>query len=703
MTPMLHASIGTAQSIFFEAGNVTMTQSFSDTPPTDLTELIEHTALFVNADSYVISSDQQNYIRFFDTFTKHITEVALGTRRVVQITLNALVEQIPESDFEVLGKGMRRYIGSADCSVQCVLADGSVWNHTYHRPAERNKKILHATSEFDTFFQRVNGLPAVERIIASNNNDYINHAQNTVVRFITHTKQLCHVTSYTNGTVTWEKLKQLDHAPYEQLTVQHLSKTCTAFYITDGRVKTLDPDEQDLLPQYIQALSNVIQIESIRHMSKFSWYVLTSDQRLHVILPNAHWFENFEEGDFEIISSEPAIACTGVTQATQLYVGIEMSVSFAIVCKTPQQTLFKVFDDQSNVEIPDHLVHMPPPPVGIGDLTLQPCSVACSQGPLFVIQPDQSVVSIQTDSDGLVTTQTAHRNAVAIAAGWDHLLVLHTDGTVSGKLIGTPREHHNQHIVPVGLTSVVAISCGEWMSYALRSDGTVVAWGRNDQDQVMPGNYLTGIMSVHGGRHHALFLGEGGRVQHIGSKANNDADTYPRVRTDIKRLHSADIRAIAITTDNRVVDVFDDKVLEISKDIDIVDVVATRGGYALQYKNGRVVILNRYSMYLDDEDPVYTDPIFLSGISSMYANGDVLVCVGFDGRVYSLSSSDQGGFDPIPLDLPIELRVQPWSTLTQVPEDYDADACHEANTLALRLSVIKQTNTYMHAPHKPTF
>lgn len=133
MTTQKSVSIGTAQSIFFEDGNVTMTQPYSNTPPTDLTGWPEYTALFVNADWYVISSDGHSYIRFLDTYAKQFTEIVLSTQRVVQITLNALVEQIPESDFEVLGKGMKRYIGTAACSVQCLLQDGSVWNYTHQR------------------------------------------------------------------------------------------------------------------------------------------------------------------------------------------------------------------------------------------------------------------------------------------------------------------------------------------------------------------------------------------------------------------------------------------------------------------------------------------------------------------------------------------------------------------------------------------
>jgi alpha-tubulin suppressor-like RCC1 family protein len=64
-------------------------------------------------------------------------------------------------------------------------------------------------------------------------------------------------------------------------------------------------------------------------------------------------------------------------------------------------------------------------------------------------------------------------DAVGIAAGWWHNLVLRANGTV----VGFGHNADGQATVPTGLSNVVAISCGNFHSLALKADGTVVAWG----------------------------------------------------------------------------------------------------------------------------------------------------------------------------------------------------------------------------------
>ena len=61
----------------------------------------------------------------------------------------------------------------------------------------------------------------------------------------------------------------------------------------------------------------------------------------------------------------------------------------------------------------------------------------------------------------------------AIAAGLDHSLALKSDGTVVAWGYNTS----GQTNVPAGLSGVIAIAAGDTHSLALKSDGTVVAWG----------------------------------------------------------------------------------------------------------------------------------------------------------------------------------------------------------------------------------
>lgn len=64
-------------------------------------------------------------------------------------------------------------------------------------------------------------------------------------------------------------------------------------------------------------------------------------------------------------------------------------------------------------------------------------------------------------------------NVVSIAAGLSHALALRTDGSV----VAWGNDWAGETMVPAGLSSVAQIAAGEVTSSALRSDGTVVVWG----------------------------------------------------------------------------------------------------------------------------------------------------------------------------------------------------------------------------------
>ena len=62
----------------------------------------------------------------------------------------------------------------------------------------------------------------------------------------------------------------------------------------------------------------------------------------------------------------------------------------------------------------------------------------------------------------------------AIAAGNGHTVALKSDGTV----VAWGYNFYGQTTVPPGLSGVTAIAAG-YHTVALKSDGTVVAWGDN--------------------------------------------------------------------------------------------------------------------------------------------------------------------------------------------------------------------------------
>jgi len=103
-------------------------------------------------------------------------------------------------------------------------------------------------------------------------------------------------------------------------------------------------------------------------------------------------------------------------------------------------------------------------------------------------------------------------NAVAIASGDYHNLVLAADGTVVGWPVGPDGDRFGETMVPEGLKDVVAIAAGALHSLALRSDGTIVAWGSDGSGQVHVPVGLSNVVAISAGAFHSVALKQDGTV-----------------------------------------------------------------------------------------------------------------------------------------------------------------------------------------------
>ena len=104
-------------------------------------------------------------------------------------------------------------------------------------------------------------------------------------------------------------------------------------------------------------------------------------------------------------------------------------------------------------------------------------------------------------------------NLAAIAAGVDHSVALKTDGTVvawgENQIANTVTGQTN---VPPGLSNVVAVAAGSRHNLALKADGTVFGWGQNDSGQLTIPPGLTNVVAVAAGGGHSLALRRNGTV-----------------------------------------------------------------------------------------------------------------------------------------------------------------------------------------------
>jgi hypothetical protein len=98
-------------------------------------------------------------------------------------------------------------------------------------------------------------------------------------------------------------------------------------------------------------------------------------------------------------------------------------------------------------------------------------------------------------------------NVVAIAGGSFHSLAATADGTVVGW-----GQNGIQTIIPAGLSNAVAVAGGLFFSSAVRSDGTVVSWGDNSSGQTNVPPDLTNVVSIAAGWYHGLAFKSDGTI-----------------------------------------------------------------------------------------------------------------------------------------------------------------------------------------------
>jgi PKD repeat protein len=147
---------------------------------------------------------------------------------------------------------------------------------------------------------------------------------------------------------------------------------------------------------------------------------------------------------------------------------------------------------------------------------------------------------------------TAAPTATKIASGYSHHLALKSDGTVVawGVTSGLAGGFHVS--VPAGLSGVVAIAAGGSHSLALKNDGTVVGWGNNSSGpQTIPAG-LSGVVAIAAGLSHSLALKSDGTVVGWGNNANGQT-TIPAGLSGVTAIAGGGYHSLALKNDGTVV------------------------------------------------------------------------------------------------------------------------------------------------------
>ncbi len=156
-------------------------------------------------------------------------------------------------------------------------------------------------------------------------------------------------------------------------------------------------------------------------------------------------------------------------------------------------------------------------PVQVGDRPIGAVAIAAGNGHTASLNGDGTVLAwgdnsfgqlgdgsnISHATPGLVVGVGGFSGVVALAAGYEHTIALKSDGTVwawGGNGAGQLGDDSvTNRVIPVkvtGVNGVVSIAAGYQHSIALKGNGTVWAWGGNGAGQLGDGTTITHIVPV---------------------------------------------------------------------------------------------------------------------------------------------------------------------------------------------------------------
>ena len=138
--------------------------------------------------------------------------------------------------------------------------------------------------------------------------------------------------------------------------------------------------------------------------------------------------------------------------------------------------------------------------------------------------------------------------APGVAAGGNHSLALKSDGTV----VAWGDNGYGQSTVPAGLSGVISVSGGFIHSLARKSDGTVVAWGDNSYGQSTVPAGLSSVVAISAGYGHSLVLKSDGTVVAWGDNSSGET-TIPAGLSGVTAIAAGLYHSVALKNDGTVV------------------------------------------------------------------------------------------------------------------------------------------------------
>jgi hypothetical protein len=219
-------------------------------------------------------------------------------------------------------------------------------------------------------------------------------------------------------------------------------------------------------------------------------------------------------------------------------------------------------------------------------------------------------------------------NVVAIAGGTFHSLAVRSDGTVAAWGCCSPQTN-----VPPGLSGVVSVAAGYLHSVALRSNGTVVSWGLNadGETNVPPG--LTNTMAIAAGDYHTVALRSNGTVVAWGYPDSRIA--VPANLSNVIAVGASQDNSLALKNDGTLVR-WGPTGIGVIPLSSLSNVVAVSGAFLVLLQDGTVVSWGSNSAGQTNV------PAGLAGVTAIAGNGSHNLALGNGGNLVAWGDGTWG-------------------------------------------------------------
>jgi hypothetical protein len=206
----------------------------------------------------------------------------------------------------------------------------------------------------------------------------------------------------------------------------------------------------------------------------------------------------------------------------------------------------------------------------------------------------------------------------------------------------------DQSIVPAGLTGVTAIAANGEYSLALKSNGTVVVWGREDFSELPKApEGLTGVTAIAAGWEHCLARTSDGTVVAWGGDNTSGETTVPAGLTGVTAVAAGRSHSLALKSDGTVVawGRNTEGQTAVPAGLTGVTAIAAHWSHSLALKSDGTVVA-----WGNNEDGQATVPAGLAGVTAVAAGSSHSLALKSKGTVVAWPSSGEG-----PTDVPAGL------------------------------------------------